>query len=204
MKNASAALGDEILNADPFTQFDIWYRYRLSLNLSVPNSMSLGTLSGKSGVSVRTVLLKSYDNEGFVFFTNYLSRKGNQLETNKNAALLFYWPESEQQIRVEGSVTKIKEEWSDKYFMSRPLESRIAAWASEQSSIIADRKYLEGQFDHYKTIFKNKTVERPPHWGGYLLIPYWFEFWTEGKHRLHNRISYSLTKEGWKMNRLAP
>ena len=204
MKNSIFNPDEEIPEEDPFVQFDIWYRHRLSLNLPVPDSMSLGTVSGKESVSVRTVLLKDYDNNGFVFFTNYHSRKGKQLEANRNAALLFYWPETGQQVRIEGFVIKVSETESDKYFMSRPENSRIAAWASEQSEIIPNRKYLEDQYNYYKNLFKNKPVERPPHWGGYRMVPHWFEFWTEGKHRLHNRISYTLKNNGWKMSRLAP
>jgi len=203
MKMLSFTLGDEIPCPDPFTQFDSWYRHRLSLNLPVPESMSLGTMS-ETGVSIRTVLLKGYDNNGFVFFTNYLSRKGKQLEINNSAALLFFWPETLQQVRIEGSVIKVTEEESDKYFMSRPLESRIGAWASEQSSKIPGMKYLEERFEKYKSDFKNKTVDRPAHWGGYRLLPVWFEFWKEGKHRLHHRVSYTLDNNTWLMEQLAP
>jgi pyridoxamine 5'-phosphate oxidase len=195
--------GKEICN-DPFQQFRLWYNSRLSLNLAIPNAMSLGTASENGSVSLRTVLLKDFDENGFVFYTNYNSRKGKQLELKPVAALLFYWPESEQQVRIEGSVTKVTQQDSDSYFHSRPLESRISAWASEQSSVIPGRQYLDDRFEHYKSVFRNDPVTRPPYWGGYRLIPSWFEFWKEGKHRMHDRITYSLKGRDWVTERLAP
>lgn len=204
MKDNKITITGEEISPDPFRQFNAWYSARLSLNLTIPNAMSLGTVSGKGSVSVRTVLLKEYDDSGFVFFTNYNSRKGKQLESNPGAALLFYWPESEQQVRIEGSVIKVTQQESDLYFHSRPLESRISAWASEQSSVIPDRKYLDDRYDYYSGIWENKFIERPSHWGGYRLVPDWFEFWKEGKHRMHNRITFSLKGKVWIMERLAP
>jgi pyridoxamine 5'-phosphate oxidase len=204
MNHNKITTANQEISPDPFEQFRSWYEARLSLNLSVPNAMSLGTVSEKGAVSVRTVLLKEFNDTGFVFFTNYYSRKGKQLHSNPGAALLFYWPESEQQVRIEGSVVNVTEQESDMYFQSRPEESRISAWASDQSTVIPDRKYLDDRFNYYKNLFMNKRIEKPPHWGGYRLIPDWFEFWKEGKHRLHDRIAYTRKGTGWVIERLAP
>jgi pyridoxamine 5'-phosphate oxidase len=189
---------------DPIDQFDLWYRDRLTLKISYPDSMTLATASADGWVSARTVLLKSYGKQGFYFFSNYRSRKGRQLEENPNAALLFYWPETVKQVRIEGIVARTSEEESDEYFSSRPPESRLAAWASDQSSEIPDRKHLEERFIEAEKSFRNKSIDRPPWWGGYRLIPSWFEFWQEGKHRLHDRICYIPDEGGWKKIRLAP
>lgn len=204
MNNNKITIAGHEISPDPFEQFRAWYEARLSLNLPVPNAMSLGTVSEKGAVSVRTVLLKEFDDTGFVFFTNYNSRKGKQMELNPGVALLFYWPESEQQVRIEGTVIKVTPEESDLYFQSRPEDSRISAWASQQSSVIPDRRYLDDRFDYYKNNFENRNIVRPPYWGGYRLIPDWFEFWKEGKHRMHDRISYTRKGAGWITERLAP
>ena len=204
MNKDQIKIADEVISADPIIQFSKWYDKRLSLNLSVPNTMSLATISGNGSVSVRTLLLKGFDENGFVFFTNYESRKGKQLEVNPSAALLFYWPESGQQVRIEGSVTKVSQEESDIYFKSRPRESRISAWASGQSTVIPDRAFLDDRFTHFKNFFKDKEVPRPQYWGGYCLTPSWIEFWKEGEHRMHDRITYTRNGTGWVINRLSP
>jgi pyridoxamine 5'-phosphate oxidase len=191
-------------NPDPFRQFELWYKERLAGDIQIPNTMSLGTASAEGVVAVRTVLLKDFNEKGFVFFSNYMSRKGQHFETNPSAALLFYWPETERQVRIEGSVQKVSEKDSDLYFNSRPQESRISAWASEQSSVIPDRLHLETRFEFYRNKFLNKHIDRPPHWGGYRLVPKYFEFWQEGKHRLHDRITYSLYSDDWLISQLAP
>lgn len=197
-------LSESSVYPNPFEQFDLWYKERLSGNIPVADTMSLGTSSPDGRVSVRTVLLKDYSERGFLFYTNYLSKKGKQLDSNPQAALLFYWPESERQIRIEGAVRKVSVEESDLYFSSRPEVSQLSAWASEQSSVIPDREYLESRVDFYKNKFDGNPIARPLNWGGYILCPSWFEFWQEGKHRLHDRISYSLSGKSWKINRLAP
>jgi pyridoxamine 5'-phosphate oxidase len=153
---------------------------------------------------VRTVLLKSYDENGFVFYTNYNSRKAMQLSTNPKAALLFYWPGSGRQIRIEGTTKLLSDSDSESYFSSRPRESQIGAWASEQSAVIPDRKHLEQRYELYKNLFENKPVSRPPHWGGYRLDPAWFEFWQNREFRLHDRITYTRKKDLWIIERLAP
>lgn len=202
--NKKEMLSEEEVDLNPFLQFKKWFQERERSGIDIPNSVSLGTSSTEGTVSVRTVLLKEYNETGFVFFSNYLSKKGKQLENNPRAALLFYWPEFSRQVRIEGLVYKVSEKESDRYFQTRPEESRISAWASEQGSVIPDRQYLEDRFKFYRNKFRNKPIERPPHWGGYRLVPVWFEFWQEGEHRLHDRICYTLTNGKWDMSRHAP
>jgi pyridoxamine 5'-phosphate oxidase len=202
--NTKPRLIEQEMEGNPFIQFRKWYQEREKSGVTVPNTVSLGTASSDGAVSVRTVLLKGYDESGYVFFSNYGSKKGRQLGNNPKAALLFYWPESARQIRIEGSVELIPGKDSDKYFMTRPEESRLSAWASEQSGIIPDRKYLEKRMEYYKDIFREKPIERPAHWGGYKIVPSWFEFWQEGEHRLHDRICYTLSGKKWIISRLAP
>jgi len=204
MNNTGAAFSENLVDSNPFRQFEHWYKERLSGDIPIPNNISLGTASKNGLVSVRTVLLKDYNKEGFVFFSNYNSRKGMNLESNPRAALLFYWPESARQIRIEGTVIKISAKESDLYFNTRTEETRLSAWASAQSSIIPDRSFLENRVAFYKNIFKNKSIERPAYWGGYRLVPLWFEFWKEGINRLHDRITYTLSVDTWIINRLAP
>lgn len=197
-------LSEKSADRDPFVQFASWYKEHLEAGIAIPEVVSLGTAAASGRVSVRTVLLKGYDEKGFVFFTNYNSKKGIQLNENHFAALLFYWPESGRQVRIEGIAEKVSEKESLSYFSTRPGESQIAAWASDQSSIIPDRNYLEKRYDFYKARFENKEVSKPPHWGGFRIVPDFFEFWLDGKFRLHDRIIYSRVKHGWIMSRLAP
>jgi len=189
---------------NPFTQFGNWYREHLLCGILIPDTVSLGTSSSAGKVSVRTVLLKEFTENGFVFFTNYNSRKGKDLSQNNSAALLFYWPESGRQVRIEGTVIKISEDESESYFKSRPRESQLSAWASEQSSVIPDRQYLEKRYELFKNKFDNNPVKKPSHWGGYRLVAEWFEFWQEGEFRLHDRITYSKRNDIWIIARLAP
>jgi pyridoxamine 5'-phosphate oxidase len=195
---------EKTIDPNPFVQFNKWYKNRLSSGIAVPNTVSLGTSSEEGKVSVRTVLLKGFDETGFVFFTNYNSRKGSQLSSNHRAALLFYWPESDKQVRIEGIAERTSEKESDIYFKTRPRESQLSAWASKQSSVIPDRHHLEKQYDLYKDKFNDKSVDKPPHWGGFRVVPDWFEFWQAGDFRLHNRITYTKRKNLWVIERLAP
>jgi pyridoxamine 5'-phosphate oxidase len=197
-------ISEENINPDPFRQFGIWYRERFNKVSVYPDSVSLATSSGDGKVSVRTVLLKEFSETGFVFFTNYNSRKGQNLHENPNAAMLFYWPESGQQVRIEGKVQKISPEESDLYFAGRPRESQLGAWASSQSVVIPDRNFLEQNFKEYENLYISKPVPRPPHWGGFRLIPDSFEFWQEGEFRLHDRIFYSRKSSSWNIARLSP
>ena len=196
-------LKESEMDPNPFVQFGKWFQERLDTGIDTPNAVSLATASGDGNVSLRTVLLKGFDDTGFVFFSNYLSKKGKQLENNHRASLLFYWPEFNRQVRTEGLVNKVSAEESDSYFKARPEESRLSAWASEQSSVIPDRQYLEDRFTFYRNKFRNEPITRPPYWGGYRLVPPWFEFWQLGEHRLHDRISYTLSNGNWIINRLA-
>jgi pyridoxamine 5'-phosphate oxidase len=189
---------------DPFEQFDSWFSKRLKQDIPYPESMSLASSSADGRVSLRTVLLKGFGPDGFTFFTNYKSLKGKQLIENPNAAILFYWPENGRQVRIEGTVVKVSVEESDEYFSSRPSESRLSAWASEQSSEIPSREYLESRFSDFRKKFAKTIISRPPWWGGFRLQPVSFEFWQEGKFRMHDRICYSRTRSGWKKFRLSP
>ncbi len=191
-------------DTDPFMQFANWYKEHLEAGIAIPETVSLGTASASGRISVRTVLLKGYDEKGFVFFTNYNSKKGIQLSENRSAAILFYWPESGRQVRVEGITEKLSDSESASYFSTRPRESQISAWASEQSSIIPDRNFLEKRYYFYKTKFESREIEKPPHWGGFRIIPDFFEFWHNGEFRLHDRIIYTRMKNVWIINRLAP
>ncbi len=197
-------LSEKTIATDPFIQFDLWYREHSTAGIAIPESVSLATSSIEGRVSVRTVLLKDYNENGFIFFTNYNSRKAKQISSNNSAALLFYWPESGRQVRIEGTAEKLSEEESTAYHKKRPRESQLSAWASTQSSVIPDRKHLEDQYNLYKNKFYRKPVEKPGSWGGFRIIPIWFEFWQNGKYRLHNRITYSLKNSIWVIERLAP
>jgi pyridoxamine 5'-phosphate oxidase len=192
------------IDPDPFVQFKTWYDEHLLSGIDIPDAVTLATASADGRVSARTVLLKDYSYNGFIFFTNYKSRKGVHLSSNPRAALLFYWAESGRQVRIEGYTEKIPEKESESYFRTRPKESQLAALASEQSSVIPDRKYLDDLYDTFKTRYSEKHVERPVWWGGYRLIPEWFEFWQNGEFRLHDRLSYTKRKQLWVIERLAP
>jgi pyridoxamine 5'-phosphate oxidase len=197
---------------DPFLQFETWFQEAVAAQILEPNAMVLATVAeGKP--SARVVLLKGLTTEGFVFFTNYTSRKGVELAENPHAALCFNWLDLQRQVRVEGVVQKISEADSDAYFHSRPFGSRIGAWASPQSKIIENRSILEKNLAELTEKYKNviarneatEGVSRPPHWGGYVLSPDLIEFWQGRSSRLHDRICYKKTAEGgWEMVRLAP
>jgi pyridoxamine 5'-phosphate oxidase len=197
-------LSEKNADPDPFKQFSSWYAEHLDTVKENGNSVSLATATASGSVSSRIVLLKGYDEKGFVFFTNYNSKKGRQLSENPNAAMLFYWPEAGRQVRIEGSAEKVSEAEASEYFSSRPRESQLAAWASEQSSVIGDRKYLEDRRDRYREEFSGTGVEKPPYWGGYRLVPRSIEFWLDGEYRMHDRILYTRNHEGWTVCRLAP
>lgn len=197
-------LSKKKVDPNPFVQFEIWYKEHLNSGIAIPEAVSLATASAAGRVSVRTVLLKGFDENGFVIFTNYKSKKGVQITENPGVALLFYWPESDRQVRIEGIVEKTSEKVSSDYFMTRPRESQIASWASEQSSTIPDRRHLVKLYDFYKDKFDNKPVEKPLHWGGYRIVPDYFEFWQNGEFRLHDRVVYSKVKDKWIIACLAP
>ncbi len=197
-------LSEDSVNQNPFIQFDTWYKEHVASGASIPNSVSLGTSANDGKVSLRTVLLKEYGENGFIFFTNYTSKKGSQLTENPHVALLFYWPESGRQVRIEGVAEKITLQDSDSYFSTRPKESQLSAWASKQSSVVPGRHHLEEQHEYFKKIFLNQNVDRPPYWGGFRIIPSWFEFWQNDERRLHDRLTYRKLNNAWVIERLAP
>jgi pyridoxamine 5'-phosphate oxidase len=197
-------LSEKTADPDPFIQFDIWFREHLGSEVGIPDAVTLGTSSSDGRVSLRTVLIKGYDGSGFVFYTNYNSKKASQLALNPQAALHFYWPGSDRQIRIEGVAIKLSEEESVQYFKTRPRESQLSAWSSEQSTVIPGRLYLEKRYDSYKNRFADKQVEKPPNWGGFRFVPDWFEFWQNGEHRLHDRLTYTKKDKSWIIERLAP
>ena len=199
-------LTEDSVCTDPFEQFQVWFDQNLKINKDDPTAMALATVDKKGMPANRIVLLKDYNREdGFSFYTNYDSRKAKQLKDNPKASLLFYWPQTERQIRIEGKIKKLSKAISEAYFQQRPRESQIGAWASEQSSTIPDRNYLEKTVSDLTRFFDNhKQIPLPPFWGGYSLIPSYFEFWQGRPNRLHDRIIYTLVKGSWKIGRLAP
>ena len=199
------SLLEKDVDNNPFNQFNAWWDDALKSDLDEVNAMTLATASATGIPSARIVLLKSVSEDGFVFFTNYNSSKGKELEENPNACLVFFWKELERQIRITGKVKKVTPAESDEYYESRPEGSRIGAWASPQSQVIASREIIEENITKYATEFAAENIIRPPHWGGYIVMPEAFEFWQGRPNRLHDRIQYSLQKEGnWKIERLAP
>jgi pyridoxamine 5'-phosphate oxidase len=190
---------------EPFEQFNRWWDDAIKSELDEVNAMTLATASASGMPSARIVLLKSASADGFVFFTNYNSHKGKELEENPFACLVFFWKELERQIRITGTIEKVSEAESDEYFHSRPVGSRIGAWASPQSSIISSRETIEKNIVKYEGAFAGSDIPRPPHWGGYIVKPTVVEFWQGRPNRLHDRIQYSKTEDGnWETNRLAP
>ena len=193
------------LNKNPFKQFEVWFNDALNENLLEPNAFSLATVGFDMMPSIRTVLLKYFDNEGFVFFTNYESKKAKQIEQNPKAAALFTWLALERQIKIEANIEKISKADSLKYFLSRPKGSQLGAWVSRQSETISSRALLEQKFDEMKRKFLNKEIPFPSFWGGYILKPIRIEFWQGGEDRLHDRFLYEIQENGnWTISRLAP
>ena len=192
------------LNEDPIDLFAKWYEEAKKTEVNDPNAMNLATISKDNKPSSRIVLLKSFSVNGFVFYTNILSKKGNSLENNKHAALNFHWKSLLKQIRIEGEVTKVNAKEADEYFNSRPIDSRIGAWASSQSDYLKDRSELLKKVKIIKEKFTNKPIVRPPHWTGYLVVPSLIEFWQNMPHRLHDRVEYIKTEFGWEAQNLYP
>lgn len=192
------------LAPDPISQFGVWFDQAVQAHIPEPNAMALATTGADGHPSVRMVLLKGFDAQGFFFFSNYESRKGRELAENPWAALAFYWHHMERQVRVEGVVERLSAEESDRYFQSRPLGSRLGAWASQQSQVISGRDVLDQRLEQFTHEFAEGEVPRPPCWGGYQVRPHMVEFWQGRSNRLHDRLRYRCYGHGWLIERLAP
>jgi pyridoxamine 5'-phosphate oxidase len=199
------SLSENDVQPDPISQFGVWWQEAVSAQIDEVNAMTLATASVDGVPAARIVLLKEYDKRGFVFFTNYESFKGRQLQENPRACLVFFWKELERQVRITGLVEKVPAAESDAYFNSRPEGSRLGAWVSPQSQVIRNREWLDIEEAKKKDEFSGKAIVRPAHWGGYLVKPVIMEFWQGRPSRLHDRIQYSLNEKGeWLIERLAP
>jgi pyridoxamine 5'-phosphate oxidase len=198
-----AELSDDASHADPLRQFDQWLQEAIKAQVPEPNAMTVATVASNLRPSTRVVLLKGYDAGGIVFYTNYDSRKGTELAGNPFAAIQFHWVELERVVRIEGRVEKTSDAESDAYFASRPLDSRIGAWASPQSQVISGRSVLVANAAKYGAQFLLQPP-RPPHWGGYRLLPDEWQFWQGRKSRLHDRLRYTSRDGQWQRERLAP
>jgi len=197
-------LNESDVDPNPLKQFEVWYGEALASGVPEADAMTLATATTDGAPDARIVLLKSFDGRGFVFFTNYQSRKAEELAANGRACLLFYWLPLKRQVRIEGTVEKVSAAESDDYFHTRPWGSKLGAWASDQSRVITSRENLEKRFAEFELEFAD-NVPRPPHWGGYRLIPTAIEFWQGRDNRLHDRIRYRLQQDkSWRIERLAP
>lgn len=200
----SGALDLHDLAADPVEQFQRWFNEAVEAEVLEPNAMTLATASAEGTPSARMVLLKEVDARGFTFFTNTLSRKGSELEENPRAALVFWWGVIERQVRIEGKVERVSNSEADLYFASRPRGSRLGAWASPQSEPVASRAALDQALEEITNLYPDDNVPRPPHWGGYRVVPVAIEFWQGRSSRLHDRFRYTHEEESWKIERLGP
>ena len=196
----------EQLNSDPIKQFELWFQQACAANLPESNALSLATVSATGEPSQRMVLLKYFDRQGFIFFTNYESKKARQIAENPQVSLLFFWIALERQVQILGTAAKISTAESLKYFATRPRGSQIGAWCSQQSTIISSRQMLEMKFEEIKRKFQNQEIPLPSAWGGYRVVPHSFEFWQGRPNRLHDRFLYSRldAESAWNIQRLAP
>jgi len=201
----SAALSEKDINPNPIKQFDKWFNEALDANVHEPNAMTLATATTDGRPSARIVLLKGFNNDGFMFYTNYLSRKGKEIAKNPLASVVFFWGSMERQVRIEGTIEKLSREQSEDYFHSRPKGSQLGAVASPQSQEIAGREILDNKLKGLEAEYADKQVPKPSYWGGYLLKPRIVEFWQGRSNRLHDRLVYKKTdNKNWKIVRLAP
>jgi pyridoxamine 5'-phosphate oxidase len=192
------------MSDDPLKRFQEWFREAGQAGVEVPEAMTLATAAADGAPSARMVLLKGADDDGFLFYSGYVSRKAGELEENPRAALVFYWRPLGKQIRVEGRVERVPDVESDEYFATRPRGSQLAAWASQQSHQMAGREELDRRYAELEREHEGRAVPRPPHWGGYRLRPDAIEFWEHRENRLHDRTRYTRAREGWRAERLAP
>lgn len=201
---ADKPLTESSANKNPFLQFETWFEEAVNSQILDPYAMSISTVDATGQPSTRIVYLRFISEEGLVFYTNYQSHKGSDISANNKIAINFFWGELERQIRVEGIVAKVSEEMSDAYFDKRPRESQIGAWASEQSTEIKSRAELEERVVYFTDKFKDQEIPRPPHWGGYIVVPHKFEYWQGRPSRLHDRLIYTKQDFSWKISRVAP
>jgi pyridoxamine 5'-phosphate oxidase len=198
------ALDISNIGNDPFIFFGKWLDEAIYTGIADPTAMSVSTIGQDGFPQSRIVLLKSFDNLGFIFFTNYTSQKGKSIEQHPGASLLFFWPELQRQVRITGEVNKVSREITESYFSSRPRSSQIGAWASAQSEEIPSREHLEKLFEDIEEKYRDTDIPAPAHWGGYILKPLRFEFWQGRESRMHDRFSFEKTDSGWHIRRLAP
>ena len=198
-----SGLSEAAADRDPFRQFENWLQEAIRAGLPLPNAMTLATVTPEGAPDARIVLLKGLERGGFAFYTNYRSRKARQIEARPAACLVFQWSELERQVRIEGAVEKVSAAESDAYFASRPLGARLSAWVSAQSEPVFSRELLENAMQEARQRYGEKPP-RPPHWGGYRVIPQRIEFWQGRADRLHDRLLYTASRAGWKIERLAP
>ena len=201
---AAGSLNETNMPHNPIEVFNVWLDFAINSGLTEPNAMTVATATPDGKPSARVVLLKEVNDKGFVFFTNYMSRKGRELIVNPEVAIVFDWHDIERQVRVEGRAEKLSIEESEAYFNERPEDAKIGAWASPQSKIVKDRDELEKHLEEIEEQFEDMPVHRPSHWGGYLIRPSVIEFWQGRPSRMHDRIVYYKTEDGWTMHRLAP
>ncbi len=198
-------LEESEVDPNPFRQFQIWLEEAIKAELYEPNAMTVATVGADGRPSARMMLLKGFDEQGFVFYSNYTSRKGQELASNPWAALVFWWGELERQVRIEGQVALVSTEESQAYFDSRPVGSRLGAWVSMQSQVIAGREILEQRMQEVTAAYQDQSIPRPPYWGGYRLRPLKIEFWKGRLNRLHDRLRYRLdANDHWLIERLSP